>query len=87
MKNFSGWAATNAARSSLGSRTPSTAHPAERHIDDPAHSKLDLIPDQRLFRPRQGQRERPDVICGDHRAATAQWELGRANRLRTEATE
>ena len=88
MKNFSGWAATNAARSSCEKAEPHRPLiPAERHIDDPAHSKLDLISDQRLFRPRQGQRERPDVICGDHRAATAQWELGRASRLRTEATE
>jgi hypothetical protein len=45
--------------------------PAERRVHDPAHSKLDLISDQRLFRPWQGQRNGPDVIRCDHRAVTA----------------
>ena len=39
---------------------------AECHIDDPAHPKLDLIPDQRLLGPRQRQRNGPDVIWGHH---------------------
>jgi hypothetical protein len=45
--------------------------PAERDVDDPARSKLDLIPDQRLFRPRQGQRNRSNVSYGNHCTATA----------------
>jgi hypothetical protein len=44
---------------------------AQRQVDHPAHSKLDLIPGQRLLGPRLGQRNLPDVICVDLSAATA----------------